>query len=161
LQKNRSIHICLINTKIIHNLACFLPRNAPIFIINCPDFAPISSTLQLPRFAYGLTKDSAGAHGVVIHNQSLHSQPLVVPLQQVHDGVEVVRLARILNWTVVHLGMTFFTRENLDDDDFFVAVFFIGDDLLMKKDDFDDVFCGYEMMQHKTSLLSTSQLLGN
>ena len=45
-------------TKIKHNLAYFLPRNAPIFIINCPDFAPISSTLLMPRFSFELTKDS-------------------------------------------------------------------------------------------------------
>jgi hypothetical protein len=48
------------------------------------------------------------------------------------------------------LELIFFTRDNLDDEDFFLAVFFIGDDLLMKKDDFDDVFFGDDMMQHKT-----------
>ena len=50
------------------------------------------------------------------------------------------------------LELIFFTRDNLDDEDFFLAVFFIGDDLLMKKDDFDDVFFGDDMMQHKTGL---------
>lgn len=59
------------------------------------------------------------------------------------------------------LELTFLARDNLDDEDFFVDVFFIGEDLLMKKDDFDDVFFGGDMMQHKTSLLSTSQLLGD
>ena len=33
-------------------------RIAPIFIINCPDFAHISSTFQLPRFPFCFTKDS-------------------------------------------------------------------------------------------------------
>ena len=57
--KNRSINISLIKSKLELPMACFLARNAPIFILNCPDFAPISTTFQLLRFLFGLTKDSA------------------------------------------------------------------------------------------------------
>jgi hypothetical protein len=49
LLKNRSIHFCLIKTKLAHNLASFRPKNAPILseisliLSNCPYFAPISA----------------------------------------------------------------------------------------------------------------------
>ena len=49
-----------------HSLACFLPRIAPIFIINCPDLAPILTTFQLPRFPFGLTKDSDSHYAICI-----------------------------------------------------------------------------------------------
>jgi hypothetical protein len=62
LLKNRSINFCLIKTKVEHNLASFLPRNAPILSeisLILSEIAPISSTFQLPLFLFSLTKGPA------------------------------------------------------------------------------------------------------